>query len=149
MVVDFKQDVLELRVKNMLKNEVRIVFNTTFLLRSKGRSLFNLFRRIPGGHDPRHSLIESISVCRRASSRERSARRRHVQEQKGQRATHLEMQGEAQEGRDSGHGGLAGEESVINERCTCPCYYGKSCSVNNREKGLKKFINLDAGTRLL
>ena len=38
-IADFKQDVLELRVKNMLKNEVRIVFNTTFLLRSKGRSL--------------------------------------------------------------------------------------------------------------
>ena len=111
MVVDFKQDVLELRVKNMLKNEVRIVFNTTFLLRSKGRSLFNLFRRIPGGHDPRHSLIESISVCRRASSRERSARRRHVQEQKGQRATHLEMQGKAEEGRNPGYRGLTGAES--------------------------------------
>ena len=64
-----------------------------------------------GRHDPRHSLTESLSVYGRPSNWQRDARRRHIQEQERQGATHLEMQGEAQEGRNYGHGRLAGAKS--------------------------------------
>ena len=64
-----------------------------------------------GRHDSRHSLTESLSLYGRPSNRQRDARRRHVQEQEGQGAAHLEMQGEAQEGRNYGYGRLAGAKS--------------------------------------
>ena len=61
-----------------------------------------------GGHDTRHSLVESVPLHRRPSHRKRNARRRNVQEQKGQGAAHLEMQREAQESGNLGYRGLAG-----------------------------------------
>ena len=107
MVVDFKQDVLELRVKNLLKTEVCIACRCQNIPPPHCRRKWSF----AGWHDPRHSLTESLSVYGRPSYRQSGARRRHVQEQEGQGATHLEMQGEAQEGRDYGHGRLAGAES--------------------------------------
>ena len=86
---------------------------TTLHLKTQWQKIIPIFLRTPGGHDPRHSLVESLSVYRWPSNRQRSARRRHVQEQEGQRATHLEMQGEAQKGRNSGHRGFAGAESEL------------------------------------